>query len=209
MKKVSLNPGDLLAPLPCVMVSLGDKEKSNIITIAWTGIINSTPPMTYISVRPSRYSYNILKETKEFVINLCNEDLAYAMDYCGNTTGAKIDKFKEMHLTKSKASLVSCPMIKEAPLNIECKVTEIKHLGSHDMFLAEIVAVHANEDLMQESGRLALEKANLTAYMHGEYFGMKTRRLGTYGYSVMKPSTAKKRRSEGKSFGGKKPHFYK
>jgi len=207
MKKVSLNPGDLLAPLPSVMVSCSDGEKDNIITIAWTGIINSNPPMTYISIRPSRYSYEMIKNSKEFVINLCTEELTFAMDYCGNTTGSKIDKFKEMHLSKAKASIVSCPMIKESPLNLECKVTEIKHLGSHDMFIAEIVAVHANEDLIQETGRLALEKAGLVAYMHGEYYGLKTRRLGKFGYSVMKPKTAKKRRAEGKSFGGKSSHF--
>ena len=208
MKK-SLKPGDLLAPVPAVMVSCGNEKESNIITIAWTGIINSEPPMTYVSIRPNRHSYNIIKESGEFVINLVSEDLTFAMDYCGNTTGAKVDKFKEMHLKKAKGEIVACPMIKEAPVNLECKVTEIKHLGSHDMFLAEIAAVHVNEELLTESGRLALEKANLAAYVHGEYYGLKQRRLGTFGYSVMKPKTAKRRRAEGKSHGGKAPHFKK
>ena len=207
MKKITLNPGEMLSPLPAVMVSCGDMEKSNIITIAWTGIINSKPPMTYISVRPERYSYDLIDKSGEFVINLVNEDLTFAMDHCGCTTGAKEDKFKAVHLKKIKADKVACPMVAESPVNIECKVVEKKHLGSHDMFIAEIVAVHANADLMQESGRLALNKAGLVAYIHGEYYGLKTRKLGMHGYSVMKPKTAAKRRSEGKSYGGKSAHF--
>ena len=209
MSKVELKPGEMLSPIPAVMVSCGDMENSNIITIAWTGIINSKPPMTYVSVRPERYSHDIIEKNKEFVINLVNEDLVFAMDHCGSTSGKNEDKFKEMHLTKAPASKVSCPMIEESPVNIECKVTEVKHLGSHDMYMAEIVAVHASEDLMKESGRLALNEAGLVAYIHGEYFGVKTRRLGTYGYSVMKKKTAKKRRAKGLSYGGKKAHFDK
>ncbi len=209
MGKVSLNPGELLSPLPVVMVSCGDMEKSNIITIAWTGIVNSKPPMTYISVRPGRFSHDIIEKSGEFVINLVNEDLVFAMDHCGSVSGAKEDKFAAMHLNKLKADKLNCPMIGEAPINLECKVTEVKHLGSHDMFLAEIVAVHADETLMKESGRLAVNEANLIASVHGEYYGLKTRRLGTYGYSVMKPKTAKKRRAEGKSYGGKSAHFKK
>lgn len=209
MSKVELKPGEMLSPIPAVMVSCGDMENSNIITIAWTGIINSKPPMTYVSVRPERYSHDIIEKNKEFVINLVNEDLVFAMDHCGSTSGKNEDKFKEMNLTKAPASKVSCPMIEESPVNIECKVTEVKHLGSHDMYMAEIVAVHASEDLMKESGRLALNEAGLVAYIHGEYFGVKTRRLGTYGYSVMKKKTAKKRRAKGLSYGGKKTHFDK
>ena len=207
MSKIELRPGEMLSPIPAVMVSCGTMEDSNIITIAWTGIINSKPPMTYVSVRPERYSHDIIDETGEFVINLVNEGLVFAMDHCGSTSGKNEDKFKTMHLTKIAASKVSCPMIEESPVNIECKVVEKKQLGSHDMFLAEIVAVHASEDLMKESGRLALNEASLVAYIHGEYFGIKTRRLGTYGYSVMKKKTAKKRRSKGLSYGGKKAHF--
>ena len=207
MNKVTLRPGELLAPIPAVMVSCGTMEESNIITIAWTGTINSKPPMTYVSIKPERYSHHIIDETREFVINLVSEDLTFAMDHCGQTSGKNEDKFKEMHLTKVKGDVVSCPMIAECPVNIECKVVEKKHLGSHDMFLAEIVAVHASEKLMKESGRLALNEANLVASVHGEYYGLKSRRLGTYGYSVMKKSTAKKRKAKGLSYGGKKAHF--
>lgn len=209
MAKIELKPGELLSPLPVVMVSLGNMEESNIITIAWTGIINSKPPMTYISVRPERYSHEILKNTKEFVINLVPEELVFEMDHCGSTSGSKENKFETMHLSKEKASFLSCPMIKESPVSIECQVTEIKSLGSHDMFIAKILAVHADEKLLKQSGRLALNEANLVASVHGEYYGLNKRRLGTYGYSVMKDKTAKKRRAAGKSYGGKKAHFDK
>lgn len=209
MAKVTLKPGEMLSPIPAVMVSCGTMEESNIITIGWTGIINSKPPMTYISVRPERFSHDIIEKSGEFVINLVNEDLCFAMDYCGCVSGAKEDKFKKMKLTKVPSDKLSCPMIEEAPVNIECKVTEVKHLGSHDMFVAEIVAVHADEKLMKESGRLAIGEAALVAYVHGEYFGLKQRRLGKHGYSVMKPKTAKKNRQSGKFYGGKKAHFDK
>lgn len=209
MKKIKMKAGEMLSPIPAVMVSCGDMENSNIITIAWTGIVNSKPPMTYVSVRPERYSHDIIEKSGEFVINLVNEDLVFAMDHCGSTSGKDEDKFETMHLTKAKADKVSCPLIEESPVNIECKVVEVKRLGSHDMYLAEIVAVHAAEELMKESGRLALDEAGLVAYVHGEYFGLKSRRLGTYGYSVMKKKTAKKRRAKGLSYGGKKAHFEK
>ena len=209
MKKVSVAPGTLLAPLPVVMVSCSDGKEDNIITIEWTGIINSEPPMTYISVRPSRHSYAILKKSREFVINFVNRDLVYAMDYCGCKTGAKEDKFETMHLTKMKADQVSCPMIAESPMNLECKVTSIKKLGTHDMFMAEIVAVHLDSNLMQKSGRIAYEKADLISCMHGEYYGLDPKRLGFHGYTVMKPKTVKKRKSEGKRTSGKKAHFEK
>ena len=209
MKKISMKAGEMLSPLPAVMVSCGDMENSNIITIAWTGIVNSKPPMTYVSVRPERYSHDIIEKSGEFVINLVSEDLVFAMDHCGSTSGRNEDKFREMHLSKAKGDKVSCPLIEESPVNIECKVVEVKRLGSHDMFLAEIVAVHAAEEYMKESGRFALNEAGLVAYLHGEYFGLKQRRLGTYGYSVMKKKTAKKRREKGLSYGGKKAHFEK
>ena len=139
MSKVTWKSGTFLYPLPAVMVSCGTMEKSNIITVAWTGILNTDPAMVYISVRPTRHSYNIIKETVEFVINLTTKDLAYATDWCGVKTGAKVDKFKEMHLTKEKANFVKCPLIKESPVSIECKVKEIKEMGSHDMFIAEVL----------------------------------------------------------------------
>lgn len=207
MKKISLKPGALLAPLPSVMVSCSDGKEDNIITIGWTGIINTDPPMTYISVRPSRHSYAMIKKSREFVINLVGENLAFAMDYCGCKTGAKEDKFETMHLTKLRADKVSCPMIAESPINLECKVTGTKKLGTHDMFMAEIVAVHVDESLMQKSGRIAFEKADLVSYVHGEYYALQPKRLGIHGYSVMKPKTAKRRRAEGKPTGGKKAHF--
>ena len=207
MSKISIGPGCVLSPIPAVMVSLSNKGEDNIITIAWTGIINSQPPMTYISVKPERHSYEMLKESKEFVINLVSEDLVFAMDHCGVVSGDKENKFKEMHLTKQPADHVSCPMIAEAPVNIECKVKDIIHLGSHDMFLAEILEVHVDENMQDEKGRIAFEKAGLVAYAHGEYLGLKTRPLGTFGYSIMKKKTAKKRRANGKAIGTKKPHW--
>lgn len=209
MKKISVDPGTLLAPLPCVMVSCSDGKEDNIITIEWTGIINTDPPMTYISVRPERHSYAMIKKSKEFVINLVGKDLVYAMDYCGCRTGAKENKFETMHLTKTPAEKVSCPMIEESPINLECKVTGVKKLGSHDMFMAEIVDVHINSNLMQKSGRIAYEKADLITCVHGEYYGLDPKRLGFHGYSVMKPKTAKKRKAQGKATSGKKAHFEK
>lgn len=206
MKK-TLNPGTLLAPLPCVLATVSNGTEDNVITIGWTGIINSEPPMTYISVRPSRYSYKLLKASREFVINIPNEDLAFATDYCGCRTGAKENKFEAMHLTKVKANKVGAPLIAECPINLECKVTGVKKLGSHDMFMAEIVAVHVDSKLIDKKGRVAYEKAKLLCYTHGEYFGLNPKTLGFQGYSVMKPKTAKRRKQEGKPSGGKKPHF--
>lgn len=196
MAKITLKPGTILSPLPVVMVSCGNGQEANIITIAWTGIINSDPPYTYVSVRKSRYSHNIIAKEKEFVINLTTEDLLFATDHCGVKSGADIDKFKEMKLTKEKASIVGCPMIEEAPVSIECKVFDVREFPTHDMFMAEIVAVHAREELMEESGRLALEKANLICFSHGEYVGLKRPLLGTFGYSVMKPKTKKRKEKE-------------
>ena len=196
MAKVKLNPGTLLSPLPAVMVSCGRGEDANILTIAWTGIINSEPPYTYISVRKSRYSHDIIARDMEFVINLTTEDLLFATDYCGVKTGAREDKFAKMNLTKEKASVVGCPMIAESPVSMECKVFEIREFPTHDMFMAEIVAVHAHESLMEKSGKLALEKAGLICFSHGDYMGLRTHRLGTFGYSVMKPKTIKKKAEE-------------
>ena len=206
-EKISLKPGTMLAPLPCVMVSCSDGKEDNIITIAWTGIINSDPPMTYVSVRPSRHSYQMIKKSKEFVINMTSEELTFALDYCGCRTGAKEDKFETMHLTKAKGDIVSCPMIAESPINLECKVVSTKKLGSHDMFMAEIVAVHVDPKLVKKDGRIAYEKAKLVSYMHGAYFNLVDENIGLKGYSVMKPKTVKKRRAEGKATTGKKAHF--
>ena len=185
MGRISFKPGTFLYPLPAVMVSSGNMDKSNIMTVAWTGIICSDPAMVYISVRKERYSYELIKENMEFCINLTTEDLAYATDYVGVRSGKNEDKFNKMNLTKEKANIVSCPMIKESPVVIECKVKEIKELGSHDMFIAEVVAVNVDEKYMDESGRFDMEKCNLIAYSHGQYFTL-GKKIGKFGYSVKK-----------------------
>ncbi len=190
--KREMRPGEMLYPVPVVMATLGEGDEANIITIAWTGIINSKPPMTYISVRKERHSHPILSKTGEFVINLCTEDLVKATDYCGVKSGSDVDKFKEMGLTKEPADIVKCPMIKESPINLECKVTQVVELGSHDMFMAEIVKVHAAEELFDEEGRMDPVKAGLVAYIHGEYYPVKRTPLGKFGYSIMKPKTKKR-----------------
>ncbi|MBN7772105.1 flavin reductase family protein [Clostridium aminobutyricum] len=193
MEKVTFKPGTMLNPVPVVMVSCGSQpDEHNIITIAWTGIVNSEPPMTYISVRKSRHSHELIKNSKEFVINLCTEDLAFATDYCGVKSGRDVNKFKEQKLTAIPAEAVSCPMIGEAPVHLECKVTQIIELPSHDMFLAEIVKVHADKKLLDEKGKILLEEARLICYNHGEYFGIKRKPLGKFGYSIMKPKTKKR-----------------
>ena len=192
MSKVTWKSGTFIYPLPAVMVSCGTMEKSNIITVAWTGIINTDPAMVYISVRPSRYSYNIIKESGEFVINLTNEKLTYATDWCGVKTGAKVDKFKEMKLTKEKANFVNCPMIKESPVSVECKVKEIRELGSHHMFVAEILGINADEKYINENGAFDISKCDLIAYSNGNYYSL-GKKIGRFGFSVQKKKkTAKK-----------------
>lgn len=193
MGKEIWKPGNMLYPLPAVMVSAGDmKGQTNILTVAWTGTICTNPAMVYISVRPERYSYQMIKETKEFVINLTTEKLARATDYCGVRSGRDVDKWKEMNLhAESASTLRYAPMIAESPVNIECKVTEIKELGSHHMFLAEVTAVHADEMYMNENHKFDLNKTGLLAYSHGEYLGL-GKSIGTFGYSVKKKSGKKK-----------------
>ena len=191
MKK-RFKPGTLLSPVPAVMVSCGDGEEKNIITIGWTGIINSDPPITYISVRKSRYSHHIIEKTGEFVINLTTEKLAFAADYCGVKSGRDVDKFKEMNLTPEACEIVKCPMIEQSPVNLECRVLEVKSYPTHDMFIAEIVAMHIDDEIVDEKGRIDMSQAGLIAYIHGEYFGIKKSPLGRFGYSVMKPKTRKR-----------------
>lgn len=190
--KKTFKPGAVLSPVPAVMVSCGDQKEKNIITIAWTGIINSEPPMTYISVRKSRHSHDIISKNGEFVINLVSEELTFAADYCGVKSGRDTDKFKEMKLTAIHGEMVDCPMIAEAPVNLECKVKEVYEYPSHDMFVAEIVNMHVNEDLVDEKGKIDFAAAGLVAYVHGEYYGMKKAPIGRFGYSVMKPKTKKR-----------------
>lgn len=192
-KKVMWKPGTFLYPLPAVMVSCGTMEKSNIITVAWTGIINTDPAMVYISVRPTRHSYNMIKEQGEFVINLTNQKLARATDWCGVKTGAKVDKFKEMNLHKQKANFVKCPMIEESPVSVECKVKEIRELGSHHMFVAEVSAINADEKYINEKGAFDISKCDLIAYSNGHYYSL-GKKIGRFGFSVQKKKNKNKRK---------------
>ena len=192
MSKVIWKPGTFIYPIPAVMVSCGTMEKSNIITVAWTGIINTDPAMVYISVRPNRYSYNLIKEYGEFVINLTNKDLAFATDWCGVKTGAKVDKFKEMHLTKEKAQFVKCPLIKESPVSVECKVKEIKELGTHNMIIAEVLSIDADQKYIDKNGAFDISKCDLIAYSNGKYYTL-GKQIGKFGYSVQKKKKIKKK----------------
>ena len=191
-KRRNLSPGALTAPLPPVMVTVGNEEKSNVLTVGWTGILATVPPKTYVSVRPSRYSYNLLKESGEFVINLAPASLAREVDFVGIYTGAKMDKFEKCHLTRAKSDKVSAPTIAECPIALECRVTEVIPMGSHDVFVADILGVSCHDELFDESGRLCIERANLLAYAHGEYFSL-GEKLGKFGFS-----TARKKESENK-----------
>ena len=192
MSKVTWKSGTFIYPLPAVMVSCGTMEESNIITVAWTGIINTDPAMCYISVRPTRHSYEMIKKTGEFVIKLTTKDLAYATDWCGVKTGAKVDKFKEMNLTKEKAKFVKCPMIKESPVSVECRVKEIKELGSHHMFVAEILAINADEKYINENGAFDISKCDLIAYSNGNYYSL-GKKIGRFGFSVQKKKKTRKK----------------
>lgn len=186
MPKVSWKPGNMIYPLPVVMVSCQDKEgKANIITVAWTGTINTNPPMAYISVRPSRYSYDLIKQSKEFVINLTTRDLVKATDYCGVRSGRDVDKFSEMRLTKGQAEKVNAPLILESPVNIECKVKEIVPMGSHNMIIADVVNVMVSDEYLDEKGSFDLAATSPIVYSHGGYFDL-GRKLGKFGFSVKK-----------------------
>lgn len=192
MTKQHWRPGTMIYPLPAIMVSCGSTpENYNIITIAWTGTICSDPAMCYISVRKNRHSYNIIKESGEFVINLTTKDLAYATDWCGVKSGKDFDKFKEMKLTPGKSKEISAPIIEESPLSIECKVTKIVELGSHDMFMAEVVNVQADERYINEKGEFSLAQAGPLVYSHGHYFEL-GKLIGRFGHSVMKKKTKEK-----------------
>ena len=195
MSKQLWKPGNMLYPLPAVMVSVGNKQgKTNIITVAWTGTICTNPAMVYISVRPERYSYQMIKESGEFVINLTTEKLVKATDYCGVKSGRDVDKWKEMNLHQVKAeTLEYSPLILESPVNIECKVVEIKELGSHHMFLANVTAVHADEAYLNEQNKFELNNTGLLAYSHGEYLGL-GQKLGTFGYSIRKKAKKNKKK---------------
>lgn len=196
MAKVRWKGSALLGPLPTVMVSCGDMEHPNIITVAWAGIVNTHPPKLSISVRPGRFSYGLIRESGEFVVNMTPTSLVKQADFCGMYTGAKVNKFEKTGLTPVAASEVSCPMIEECPMSLECRVTDVIPMGTHDLFLADIVAVHANEELLDEKGKLHVERANLVAFAHGEYFEL-GKCVGAFGDSVRKKP------------GGKKPAHHK
>ena len=197
-------PGNFIYPVPAVMVSCqGSDGKPNIITIAWTGTVCSDPPMAYISVRKERHSYHMIKESGCFVINLPDKALAHACDYCGCTSGRKVDKFKECHLTPAKSSVISAPMIEEAPVSIECKVTQILPLGTHDMFLAEVVAVHVDDKYMDEKNAFHMDDIGMFAYEHGTYRELGDK-LGTFGYAV-RPKTAGSKQAGNKKAKSNKP----
>lgn len=185
MSKLKWKAGTMVYPLPAVMVSCGDFENANIITVAWTGTICTNPAMTYISIRPERYSYDIIKNTGEFVINLTTKKLARSTDFAGVRSGRDINKFEALKLTKEKANEVNVPLIKESPINIECKVTEIKELGSHHMFIAKVLCVDVDEKYLDKTGRFNMEKCGLIAYSHGQYFEL-GEKLGRFGFSVKK-----------------------
>lgn len=203
MGKDIWKPGTVIYPVPAVMVSCGTMEEKNIITVAWTGTINSDPAMTYVSIRPSRHSYEIIKEQGEFVINLVTERLAYACDYCGVKSGRDIDKFAELKLTAKKGEKVDAPIIYESPVNIECKVKQILPLGTHDMFLAEVVSVQVSDQYLDETGKFHFDRAKPICYSHGAYYAL-GKPLGTFGYSVRKKEPEKKGTPSKKKTGKRK-----
>lgn len=192
MSKKIWKSGTFIYPIPAVLVTSGDMKNSNILTVAWTGILNTNPAIVYISVRPERYSYKLIKENKEFAINLTNEKLAYATDWCGVRSGAKFDKFKEMKLTKEKAEFIKAPLIKESPVSIECKVIEERNLGSHTMFVAEVLSIDADEKYIDEKGAFDISKCDLIAYANGGYYKL-GKKLGKFGYSVAKKKKNKRK----------------
>lgn len=195
MGKQKWKAGNMLYPLPVVLVSVADGETQNILTVAWAGTVCTNPPMVSISVRPERYSYEMIKKSGEFVLNLTTKELVYAADYCGVKSGRDVDKFRELKLTALPAEQVKAPLIEQSPVNIECRVVQIQNLGSHDLFLAEVLAVHADEKYLDEKGRFDLSKADPVVYSHGTYYNLKEP-LGTFGYSVRKPGKDSRRRKK-------------
>lgn len=190
MGRIDFKAGAMLSPLPAVMVTVGDMEDSNVLTVAWTGILSTDPPRAYISVRPGRHSHKYLVEKGEFVINLTTEDLARTTDYVGVFTGAKVDKFTKCNLTRVPSKCVSAPTISESPLSLECRVFEVIESGTHNIFLADILNVSCDERLLDEKGRICLERAGLITYAHGEYYAL-GRKIGNFGFSAAKPKNKK------------------
>ena len=192
MARKSFKPGTLLSPVPAVMATVGDMENSNIITIGWTGILSSDPPRTYISVRPTRHSHKMLLENGEFVINVTTGSLSFATDFCGIYTGAKVDKFEKLGIKKIPSEKVAPPTIDGAPIALECRVFDVLHFGTHDVFMADIVNVSCDESIL-EGEKICLDKAGLMAYAHGEYFAL-GKKIGRFGFSTSKEAKAKQRR---------------
>lgn len=192
MGEISFKPGNMLYPLPVVMVSVADLNgNTDIVTVAWAGTVCTNPPMASISVRPERFSHRMIVESGEFIINLTTRDLVFATDYCGVKSGRDVDKWKEMKLTPVKGKVVNAPYIKESPVHIECKVKKVEHLGSHDMFIADVVAVTVDDQYMDEKNTFHLVNANPIVYSHGEYYSM-GEKLGKFGYSIQKQTKKKK-----------------
>ncbi len=196
MAKINFKAGNMLYPLPAVLVSVADKQgNTNILTIAWAGTVCTNPPMVSISVRPSRFSHHMLMESREFVINLTTKELVFATDYCGVKSGREVDKWKELHLTPLVSQEVAAPSIAESPVNIECKVERVEHLGSHDLFLASVVAVRVDNRYMDQNGSFHLEKAQPIVYSHGEYYDLGAK-LGKFGYSIQKNRGRKTKKTQ-------------
>lgn len=208
-KRKNLSPGTLTAPIPPAMVTVGDFDNANILAIAWTGILATQPPKTYISVRPSRHSYGMLKENGEFVINLPSVDLARTVDYVGIYTGAKVDKWQKCGLTKQKSDKVSPPTVAECPIALECRVSDVLPMGSHDVFIADIVGVSCREELIDEKGKMRFDRADLLAYAHGEYYSL-GEIVGRFGFSTDKPQKVDKtnKKDEKHSKNAEKRPFY-
>lgn len=198
LRKVNSRPGTLLYPVPSVMVSCGDEKENNIITVAWTGTVNSEPPIVYVSVRKSRYSHHMIAEQGEFVINMVGADLVKEMDYCGVKSGRDVDKFEKCGLTREKADIVKAPLIAEAPVCLECKVIEVKEFPTHDMFFGEVVAVHIAEDYINEDGAYDFGAMGLVTLNHGKYYKLEDRSRGFFGYSIMKPKTKARLKKQGR-----------
>ena len=208
-KRKNLSPGTLTAPIPPAMVTVGDFDNANLLAIAWTGILATQPPKTYISVRPSRHSYGMLKENGEFVINLPSVDLARTVDYVGIYTGAKVDKWQKCGLTKQKSDKVSPPTVAECPIALECRVSDVLPMGSHDVFIADIVGVSCREELIDEKGKMRFDRADLLAYAHGEYYSL-GEIVGRFGFSTDKPQKVDKtnKKDEKHSKNAEKRPFY-
>ena len=194
MARAIWKPGTFIYPIPAVLVTCGDMQNANIMTVAWTGILNTNPAMCYISVRPERYSYQLIKEKGEFAINLTTEEVAFATDWCGVRSGRDYDKFEEMHLTKEKAQMIDCPIIAESPVAVECRVVEIKEYGSHHTFIAEVLSIDADEKYIDETGAFDISKCDLIAYCNGGYYPL-NQRIGKFGFSVQKKKGKKKRKN--------------